>query len=132
MLNFLFVCEYMIAMTMEIFLPCFYGSIVVRKSEELVRKIYNANWIDRSKEYRLSIRIMVQRSLRPIVPMAGGMFATSLPTFVSVSINNLLSDGTQRLSKCQWLINRYGLGYNGSKCFNIFNTLHMYLPIWRN
>lgn len=73
-------------MTLEIFIPCYYGSVVIHKSEQLTTKIFNSSWINRSKKYRSSIRIMLQRSLKPIIPLAGGMFVIALPTFVTVNI----------------------------------------------
>lgn len=74
-------------MTLEILIPCYYGSITIRKSEQLTTKIFNSNWIDRPIEYRSSIRILLQRSLKPIIPKAGGIFAIALPTFVTVYLH---------------------------------------------
>lgn len=55
------------------------------KSQLLSSQIFASNWIEQSAAFHSSMRIFVQRSLRPIVPYAGRLIVIGLPTFVSVS-----------------------------------------------
>lgn len=82
--KFLFVCEYLFSMTIEIFIPCYYGSIVTIKSADLTLNMYKSDWISQTKSFTSSMKIFMERTLRPIVPYAGGFFLIGLPTFISV------------------------------------------------
>lgn len=84
--KFIFVCEYLLSMTIEIFIPCYFGSIVTQKSEQLSIRLYESNFVDQSKAFRSSMRIFVERSLQPIIPSAaGGILIIGLPTFIAVN-----------------------------------------------
>lgn len=75
---------YMLAVTLQIFVPCYCGSIVTYQSELLPRCIFYSNWAEQSKRFKSSILIFVERAKQPIVPMAGGLFQIGLPIFVRV------------------------------------------------
>lgn len=85
--TFLFVCEYLLSMTIQIFIPCYFGSIVTAKSQQLAKCIYSSNWLGQTSEFQSSMRIFVERSLKPIVPKSVGLIIIGLPTFVSVLKN---------------------------------------------
>lgn len=77
---------YIVSMTYQIFIPCYFGSIVTAKSEQLPLAVFGANWLDGgSRGLRSSVTIIGERVKRAITPFAGGLFAVGLPTFVSVS-----------------------------------------------
>lgn len=65
-------------------MPCYYGSIVKAKSEQLPHRMFNANWIEQTPSFKKSMLIFGERAKRPIAPFAGGLFALALPTFVAV------------------------------------------------
>lgn len=75
---------YIVSMTYQIFIPCYFGSIVAQKSEQLPRDLLESNWMAGRPSMRRSITIIGERVKRPITPFAGGLFAVGLPTFVSV------------------------------------------------
>lgn len=88
--KFGFVCEYLISMAIEIFVPCYFGSVVTAKSERLAGAMYASAWPERGRRFRGSMGVLVERSLRPIVPLCGGLVVIGLPTFVSVSFGILV------------------------------------------
>lgn len=75
---------YIVSMTYQIFIPCYFGSIVNKKSEQLPLDLLESNWLGGSASMRRSVTIIGERVKRPIIPFAGGLFAVGLPTFVSV------------------------------------------------
>lgn len=83
--KFTFVCEYLMSMAIEIFVPCYFGSVLTAKSERLAGAMYAAAWPERGRRFRRSMVVLVERALRPIVPRAGGLVVIGLPTFVAVS-----------------------------------------------
>lgn len=94
--EFMFMALYMSSMMYQILIPCYFGSIVVRKSDELLGKMYASNWIEQSKRFKASLLIFGERAQKPIVPVAAGLFDVSLPTYVSVRfILNIVAFTTQ-------------------------------------
>lgn len=83
--DFLFIFMYIVSMTYQISIPCYFGSIVKHKSEQLPLDLLESDWLDGRTSMRRSITIIGERVKRPITPFAGGLFAVGLPTFVSVS-----------------------------------------------
>lgn len=82
--DFLFLFLYILSMTYQIFIPCYFGSIVSQKSEQLPTNLLESNWLDGTTSMRRSVTIIGERVKRPITPFAGGLFVVGLPTFVSV------------------------------------------------
>lgn len=78
---------YIVGMIFEILMPCYYGSKIKEKSEQLPTQMFSANWPEQSKEFKSCMLIFGERAIRPISPFAGGILALSLPTFVSVRQN---------------------------------------------
>lgn len=91
--RFTFVCEYLAAMSIQIYVPCYYGSALTAKSERLLRNLYASCWQEQSQRFGSALRVLAERMLRSMVPMAGGLMVIGLPTFVSVS---------GRLCCCWW------------------------------
>lgn len=77
---------YVLGLIFEIFLPCYIGSVVMAKSEQLLPAVYESNWIEQSAVYKASLLIFGERAKRAIAPKAGGLFALELPMFVSASV----------------------------------------------
>lgn len=84
--NYLLVVLYILGMIFEILMPCYYGSIIKEKSEQLPTQMFSANWPEQSKKFKSGMLLFGERAMRPISPFAGGILALSLPTFVSVSL----------------------------------------------
>lgn len=93
--KFMFVCEYLVSMAIEIFVPCYFGSVVTAKSERLVRAVYACEWPERGSEFRRTMGVLVERALRPVVPLCGGLVVVGLPTFVAVRDAD---------ARCVWII----------------------------
>lgn len=71
-------------MTLEIFIPCYFGTLVTLKSNDLPFFVYKSNWIEQTKAFKSSMGIFLERAKKPIVPFAGGLFIIGLPTFIAV------------------------------------------------
>lgn len=84
--RFTFVCEYLMAMSIQIYVPCYYGSALTVKSERLLRNLYASCWQQQSRRFCRALLVLAERMLRSMVPMAGGLMVIGLPTFVSVSV----------------------------------------------
>lgn len=72
-------------MIIEIFVPCFFGSVVMEKSRKLTYDAFNSNWMAHGPLFRKSLSILVERTFRPVATFAGGLFLLQLPVFLSVS-----------------------------------------------
>lgn len=72
-------------MVTEIFVPSYFGSEVLIKSETLTYDIFKSNWIAAPKRYTNLVRILVERTLRPIAIFAEGVFVLNLTTLLKVS-----------------------------------------------
>lgn len=72
-------------MLTEIFVPCYFGSVVTQKSNEITRHIYESNWIPQTEKYKQAYRIFVERTFYPIKLHAGGYFVLGLETMLKVN-----------------------------------------------
>lgn len=91
----------------QIFIPCYYGSSLLRASERLTSQIYAPHWIttgtDAGRAGRRSgktalMLIFVERARRPVALRTfAGLFRIELPTFVMVlrTAHSMLSCLTQ-------------------------------------
>lgn len=73
-------------MIVELFVPCFFGSLVTANSKLITHRIYDSNWIDKSQKYKKAIKIFVERTFTPIAFYAGGQFLLDLQSFLQVFI----------------------------------------------
>lgn len=85
-MKFAGVMIYLICVIMQIFLNTFFGSRLSLESDGIAHAIYSSPWMDRNVKCRRAQCILVERSMRPIVIYAGGLFELSLSTFVNVNI----------------------------------------------
>lgn len=72
---------YIVAMGIQLFPTCYYGSDFVLQFEELHYAVFSCNWIDQSKSFKRHMMIFTERSLRRTIALAGGMFPIHLDTF---------------------------------------------------
>lgn len=82
--------SYVISLTAQIYVPCLCASDVTQRSDQLAYSIFQSNWIEQTNKFKSSMLIFTEKSIKPIIPMAGGLFEIGLPVFVSVSIYQLL------------------------------------------
>ncbi|XP_013134595.1 PREDICTED: odorant receptor 13a-like [Papilio polytes] len=79
--SLIFMISYLFAMTLQIFVPAYLGSILSNESQELVFAAYCTEWISRTKAFKNSINIFLIRANRKITITAFKMFPLSLDTF---------------------------------------------------
>lgn len=83
-IKFVSVMIYFAAVINQLLLNCYFGSRLTQESNEITHAIYSSQWMDRSEKCKRGIRILMERSRRPMAIRAGGLFDLSLPTFVQV------------------------------------------------
>lgn len=71
-------------MFIEIAIPSYFGSTLTKSSEQLPYDIFKSNWLVQSESYKKSLKILVERTLRPISIRAGHVFHLNLSTMLSV------------------------------------------------
>nr|WCC57427.1 odorant receptor 30 [Papilio glaucus] len=79
--SLIFMISYLFAMTLQIFVPAYLGSILSSESEELVFAAYCAEWLPQSKAFKSSINLFLTRTNRKMSITALKMFPLSLDTF---------------------------------------------------
>nr|QJI54825.1 odorant receptor 50 [Plutella xylostella] len=80
----IFLTTYASAMTMEIFLPGYLGTLLHYESAEIGRAVYQCDWIERSESFKRSMRLLVERSKTPIELTALKIFPLSVTTFIAI------------------------------------------------
>lgn len=77
-------------MAVELFIPCYFGSLVRAKSEVLGISVFQSNWNDQSLRFQSMIKLFISGVQRPIVLNTfKGLFVIALPTFVTVRIDGI-------------------------------------------
>lgn len=79
-----FSISYFFALLMQIFIPCYFGAVVLFKSHLITQNIYKSNWIDQNEKYKKVFRIFVERTFHPVQFSAGRVFPLDLGSFLSV------------------------------------------------
>lgn len=80
-----FALQYSVCMIIEIYVPTYAGSMLRAETETLSHEIFKSNWLNKSHRYKISMMILVERTMRPIQITAGSLFELSLPTLLRVS-----------------------------------------------
>ncbi|XP_040175507.1 putative odorant receptor 71a [Anopheles arabiensis] len=75
---------YMMSMTMQIGLPCYYGNEVTLKSYALTNAIYSSRWYDMPQSNRKSVQMFLVRTNKPFAVAAFGYFNFNLPAFTTI------------------------------------------------
>lgn len=89
--KFCLMIEYFLSMVFEMYIPCYYCTLVSSISAKLPVSIYNSNWLWQSLKFKRTMRIMVSRSLKPVrTIVSGGLFEVGLPTFLLVSLTTYM------------------------------------------
>lgn len=70
--------------TMQIILPCHYGTEYTSCNEAMKTAIYKCNWMDQSHAFKTDMLIFIQNSLKTKEFVAGGMLPISLVTFMKI------------------------------------------------
>lgn len=81
---YMFLGSYMFVMTIQIAVPCWFGTRIIVKSSLLSEAIYNCDWTPRPRRFKSSMRLFVERANRPLSVTGWKMFPLSLNTFTSI------------------------------------------------
>nr|CAH7768949.1 unnamed protein product [Callosobruchus chinensis] len=70
----------------QIFFYCWYGQSIILKSIGISSSYYSTNWYDAyPSNIRSYLFLIMERTKRPLIVRAGGVFPLSLSTLMSVS-----------------------------------------------
>ncbi|KAH8287164.1 hypothetical protein KR054_003838 [Drosophila jambulina] len=72
------------AVTLEVFIICYFGDRMRTQSEALCDAFYACNWIDQLPEFKRDLLFTLARTQRPSMIYAGNYIALSLETFEDV------------------------------------------------
>ena len=77
---------YLTTMLSEIFLYCYFGSILIDESNSLTDAIYMGEWYTYDIKARRGLITLMERSKGPMVVTAGKILDLSLVTFTTVKL----------------------------------------------
>ncbi|XP_030080079.1 odorant receptor 2a [Drosophila hydei] len=75
---------FFIAVTLEVFIICYFGDRMRSQSEQLCDAFYACNWLDQTPQFRRMLLFTLMRSQKPFCIYAGGHIAVTLETFEQV------------------------------------------------
>nr|QMS80330.1 odorant receptor [Histia rhodope] len=82
--TFIYLALYLGCLLLELYIYCYYGTLLMNESLLVNDSIYLSNWTSLSPRFRRIILIAMTRWSRPMTPTAAGLVSISLKTFVSV------------------------------------------------
>ncbi|KAI8431929.1 hypothetical protein MSG28_004467, partial [Choristoneura fumiferana] len=88
--TFIFMVGYFFVMNLQVFVPSWLGTQLRFESQELMVAAYKSDWIPRSKSYRQSIKLFLERAKHPVVITGLKIFPLSLATYISVRNYSIL------------------------------------------
>lgn len=71
-------------MIIEIYIPCYFGTVLHFESDKLTQAAFHSNWIDQNPYFKRMMLMFGQGTIKPIRIFAGAMFELNLTTFISV------------------------------------------------
>ncbi|KAG7310955.1 hypothetical protein JYU34_003801 [Plutella xylostella] len=80
----IFIVFYGSVMAIEIFMPGYLGSQLRHESEQVIRAVYQSDWIDRSETFKRTLKLLVERAQKPVIMTAYSIISLSLSTFISI------------------------------------------------
>lgn len=110
----LFVISYSDCMLIQIFVPCYFGTIVIGHFNAVTRSLYFSNWIPQTPRFQSSMQIFVARTLPPVAIKGGGLFPLNLSTFISVS-----SDVSGQYNEFRFILEKFRLSGGAIRLFLI-------------
>ncbi|XP_037941301.1 odorant receptor 33b-like [Teleopsis dalmanni] len=72
---------YFIAMAIEIFPCCYYGSIMQQEFLDLPYAVFKSNWLKQNNKFRKNMIIFTELAKKEITPIAGGVIGIHLNAF---------------------------------------------------
>ncbi|XP_055605032.1 odorant receptor 94a-like [Uranotaenia lowii] len=80
---FIMMIVYVLLMMLKIYLPCYYGTEIAHKSQQLTAVLYSLDWISYDKALRKDLTLMMTFTSSPMVLKAEGLFIYDLSMFTS-------------------------------------------------
>ncbi len=82
--NLIFYICYCATICMEIFLPCYFGTELMLKNQNLTTAAYSSNWTDFPIYIQKMIVVLMEFAKRPKILLSGKLFSLSLNSFLVV------------------------------------------------
>lgn len=83
--EFISYCQALFITLLELFIPNYLSTQVITSSDHLSRSIYECNWIEQSSQFKMSMKIFVAYSSKPmVISLYKNVLPLHLETFVSV------------------------------------------------
>lgn len=82
----MFAIIYLVALLTELFVPSYYGSLLTNKSERLTYKFFKGDWTKQTVQFKRTMMIFIERTLKSITIRVGGVFALNLTTMLQVIV----------------------------------------------
>ncbi|XP_017490406.1 PREDICTED: odorant receptor 59a-like, partial [Rhagoletis zephyria] len=79
----LYYLTYFLAMPLQIFPICYYGSSLQQLFGQLQYEVFRCNWPDQTRRFKKEMILFTERALKETTAMAGGMIRIHLDTFFS-------------------------------------------------
>ena len=76
---------FFVAVTLEVYIICYFGHDMREQSEALLIAFYSCNWMDQLPKFKRNLIITLMRLHRPSEIKAGNYIPVDLNTFVKVS-----------------------------------------------
>lgn len=73
-------------MIAEILVPCYFGSLVTENSYEIIRDVYDSDWMRFRDSHRKALIMFLIRANKPIRFYAGKTFLLGLSSFIAVNM----------------------------------------------
>ncbi|XP_011196821.1 odorant receptor 59a-like [Zeugodacus cucurbitae] len=73
---------YLLALQLQIFPTCYYGTACAQSMDDLQQEIYASNWVEQNQVYRRLVTIFSQRTLKSTTTYAAGLIPIHLSAFV--------------------------------------------------
>lgn len=71
-------------MTIIIHLPCYYETELTITSENLSASLFHSNWMQKSKQFKMAMKIFMENAKQPIVISTVATFNQSLENFLRI------------------------------------------------
>lgn len=68
----------------EIFMPCYFGTLLTETNDRLSGAIYSSNWPDLPQSFKKALIMFLEYTKRPKIMISGKIFTVSLSTFLTV------------------------------------------------
>nr|QZH55129.1 odorant receptor 33 [Achelura yunnanensis] len=82
--TFIYLILYLGCLVLELYIYCYYGTLMNNESIFVNDSVYQSNWTSLSPRFRRQLLIAMTRWSRPLTPKAAGLVSINLNTFVSV------------------------------------------------